>query len=210
MTRRYSLSGGCGRAVSCTQIITARDNQGPTLHCSDNIVQGTDPGCDFATVTFTNLAADSCGELLGPWVPVSTGRFSIGTNTVIVIATDLAKNSSACSFDVAVVGPPVITLNPASRTNDLGTKASFKISAASPAPVSFHWKRNELALADGGAISGSTNAELTIAAVSDTDAADYSVEVSNLAGYGHKLEGASHSRGSAWQLADRRTGQRPC
>lgn len=182
VTRYYTLSGGCGPAVSCTQIITANDNQGPTLHCSDTIVQATDPGCDYATVTFTNLAADSCGELLGPWIPVSTNRFPIGTNTVIVIATDLANNSSACSFDVAVVGPPVLTLNPASRTNDLGTKAIFKVNAASPAPISYQWTRNDVPLANGGGISGSTNAELVIAAVSETDAADYNVEVSNFAG----------------------------
>jgi len=56
-------------------------------------------------VTFTNLAADSCGELLGSWVPVSTGRFPIGTNTIIVVATDLAYNSTACSFNIAVIGP---------------------------------------------------------------------------------------------------------
>jgi hypothetical protein len=115
-------------------------------------------------------------------VPVSTGQFSVGTNTVIVIATDLAGNSAACSFDVAVVAPPVIMVNPASRTNDLGTKASFKVLAASAAPISFQWRRNEIMLTDGGNISGSTNAELVIEAVSDSDAADYSVEVSNFAG----------------------------
>jgi hypothetical protein len=69
-------------------------------------VQRVDPDCDYATVTFTNVAADSCGELLGSWVPVSTGRFPIGTNTIIVVATDLAYNSTACSFDIAVIGPP--------------------------------------------------------------------------------------------------------
>ncbi len=182
VNRSYSIGGGCSPAVNCTQIITARDNQAPTLHCSDNIVQATDPGCDYAMVTFTNLAADSCGELLGSWVPVSTGRFPIGTNTVIVIATDLANNSSACSFDVAVVGPPVISLNPLSRTNDMGTRASFKVVATSPAPLSFQWRKNGLALANAGLISGATNAELTVTAVSDSDVGDYSVDVSNFAG----------------------------
>lgn len=182
VTRAYTVSGGCSQAVSCTQIITARDNHGPTLHCSDNIVQGTDPGCDYATVTFTNLAADACGELLGSWIPVSTGQFPIGTNTIIVIATDLANNSSACTFDVAVVAPPVITLNPLSRTNDAGTKASFKVAASSAAPISFQWKRNDIALANGGAVSGSASAELTIEAVSESDAADYSLDASNFAG----------------------------
>jgi hypothetical protein len=105
--REYILSGGCSRTVTCQQTITALDNQPPILHCSGNIVQAVDRGCDYATVTFTNIAMDSCGELLGPWAPVSTGRFPIGTNTIVVIATDQAQNSSVCTFDVAVVATPV-------------------------------------------------------------------------------------------------------
>jgi len=112
VTRTYLLSGGCDQVLSCSQIIVARDDQGPTLLCSSGIVQRVDPGCDYATVTFTNLAADSCGELLGSWVPVSTGRFPIGTNTIIVVATDLAYNSTACSFDIAVIGPPKLAQKP--------------------------------------------------------------------------------------------------
>ncbi len=182
LTRCYTVEGGCSQAASCNQIITARDDQGPTLHCSSNIVQGVDPGCDYATVTFTNLAADSCGELAGPWVPVSTGRFPIGTNTVIVIATDAANNSAACSFDVAVIRPPTITEQPLARTNNAGTTATFKVAATGTAPLSFRWKKNEVPVVDGGRISGGSGAELTLAAVTESDAADYSVDVSNLAG----------------------------
>jgi hypothetical protein len=111
LTRTYTIEGGCNQARSCEQIITALDEQPPALRCSSGIVQPVDPGCDYATVTFTNLAADSCGELLGPWVPVSTGRFPIGTNTIIVVATDLALNTSACSFDIAVLGGPSMQAN---------------------------------------------------------------------------------------------------
>jgi hypothetical protein len=182
LTRTYTIAGGCSQVLSCNQIITALDNQPPSLHCSGDIVQATDKGCDFATVTFTNLAADSCGELLGSWVPVSTGQFPVGTNTVIVIATDLAHNSAVCSFDVAVVAPPVITLNPVSRTNDAGTTATFKVVATSAVPMSFRWKRNDLLLTDEGRISGTTTAELTLAAVSESDGADYSVDVMSFGG----------------------------
>lgn len=182
ITRRYTISGGCGPEASCTQMITARDNQAPTLHCSANIVQAADDGCDYATVTFTNLAADACGELLGSWKPVSSGQFPVGTNTVIVIATDLANNSAACSFDVAVVAPPRILFQPESRTNAAGTRASFRVLATTVAPVSFRWKRNDSVLADGGLVSGATSAELVLDCVSALDSADYSVEVSNFAG----------------------------
>ena len=182
VTRTYTVVGGCSQAVSCHQTLTARDNQSPTLQCSGDIVQATDKGCDYATVTFTNLAADSCGELLGSWVPVSTGEFPVGTNTVIVIATDLAHNSTVCSFDVAVVAPPLITHNPVSRTNGAGTTATFKVVVTSAAPVTFEWKKNGIPLVDANKVSGATSAELILAAVTESDAADYSIEVSNFAG----------------------------
>jgi hypothetical protein len=182
VTRSYRIAGGCSQAVSCEQIITARDNQGPTLHCSDNIVQGVDPGRDYATVTFTNMAADSCGELLGTWVPVSTGQFPVGTNTVIVIATDSAANSSVCSFAIAVIDLPVITLQPTSRTNNCGTTASFKVAATSVSPMTFQWKKNGFDLVEGGRISGVSSTELTVAGVMESDEGAYAVDVSNLAG----------------------------
>jgi hypothetical protein len=146
------------------------------------MVRAVDPGCDYATITFTNLATDSCGELLGPWDAVSTGRFPLGTNAIIVIATDWANNSSACTFEVAVVGPPVITRQPASRTNSIGTTASFSVRASSPAPMRFRWNQNGGAMVDGGRCSGALTAELTLTGVSDLEGADYQVEVSNFAG----------------------------
>ena len=182
VTRTYTLSGGCNQSVSCNQTIMARDTQAPNLHCSEDVVQATDRGCDYATITFTNLAADSCGELLGSWVPVSSGQFPVGTNTVIVIATDLARNTAVCSFNVSVVAPPGISVHPTSRTNALGTTASFKVAAASAAPMSFQWKKNEVALTDGGKVSGATNSELILADVAGSDEADYRVDVSNFAG----------------------------
>jgi hypothetical protein len=182
ITRSYRIGGGCTEGASCEQMITARDNQSPTLRCSENIVQGVDPGCDYATVTFTNLAADSCGELLGTWVPVSTGQFSAGTNIVIVIATDLANNSSACSFEIAIIALPAITLQPASRTNKWGTTARFKVAATSLTPMTFRWKKNGIALVDTEKVSGATSDELVLSAVTESDVGDYSVDVSNLAG----------------------------
>jgi hypothetical protein len=182
VTRTYSIGGGCNQGVTCNQIISAWDNQGPTLNCSANIVQGVDEGRDYATVTFTNLAADSCGELLGTWVPVSTAQFFVGTNTVIVVATDAANNSTACSFDVAVIAPLVITLQPVSRTNNSGTTASFKVGAQSAAPMTFQWKKDGVALSEGGRFAGVSSANLYIAGVMQSDEGNYSVEVGNLAG----------------------------
>jgi hypothetical protein len=182
ITRTYTLSGGCSQPVQVQQTIAARDDQPPVLQCSGNLVQGVDPKRDYATVTFTNLAVDSCGELLGSWAPTSTGQFKVGTNHVIVIATDLANNSTVCSFDIAVIPLPRITLQPKSCTNDPGTTASFAVAATSLAPMTFEWKKNGLGLAPSQNYSGVQTPQLTIKSVSVADEGDYTVEVSNLAG----------------------------
>src|SRR5579883_3283089 len=182
LVRTYNLSGECSSPVTCEQVITARERRGPILQCSPNIIQGVDPGCNYATVTFTNIAVDTCGDLVSDWEPVSTGRFPPGTNRIIVIATDVANNSSSCSFDIAIIPVPVITRQPAGLWTNAGATVSFKVSAVSVSPMSFQWRRNGVRLLDGGNLSGTLTPELTVAGVSQLDAGDYQVEITNLAG----------------------------
>lgn len=52
----------------------------------------------------------------------------------------------------------------------------------SSVPVQFQWRKNGVNLSDGGNISGSTTASLTISPVSSADAADYSVVLANTFG----------------------------
>ena len=152
--RDYSLRGGCGRTATCQQRITAVDNQPPKLLCSGNIVQAVDQGCDYATVTFTNIATDSCGELLGPWVPVCTGQFPIGTNTIVVIATDQAQNSSVCTFDVAVVASLVVPGAVHLRVLDYGNRQiTLEISGHATLPFCLMTSTN---LVDWTALKTST------------------------------------------------------
>ena len=78
--------------------------------------------------------------------------------------------------------PPTITTQPANRTNKAGTTATFSVAASSLSPMSYQWQKNSTNLVNGGNLSGATNSTLTIASVSDNDAAIYSVTVTNLAG----------------------------
>jgi uncharacterized repeat protein (TIGR03803 family) len=74
---------------------------------------------------------------------------------------------------------PLITVQPQSQTNNAGAAVTFLVSATDPNPIGFQWQKNGTNLVSGGNISGATTSTLTIMSISDSDAASYSVIVSN-------------------------------
>ena len=71
---------------------------------------------------------------------------------------------------------PIITTNPQPQVVKLGTNITFTAAASGlPAP-NFQWQFN------GTNISGATNSILTIASVALTNAGNYSVVATNIAG----------------------------
>ena len=74
---------------------------------------------------------------------------------------------------------PVITVQPQSQTNNAGATVTFLVSATSLTPMGYQWQKNGTNLVNGGNISGATTNTLTITSISDSDAANYSVIVSN-------------------------------
>jgi hypothetical protein len=77
---------------------------------------------------------------------------------------------------------PIITRQPQSRTNLLGTTATFTVAATGAAPLSYRWRKDGVALVDGGRVSGAASANLVLANVLLTDAGAYSVVVNNAFG----------------------------
>ena len=71
---------------------------------------------------------------------------------------------------------PVITANPQSRTNAVGTLASFTVAATGPAPLGYQWRFNAANLV------GATSTNYTIQSVQPTNAGSYTVVVTNLFG----------------------------
>ena len=74
---------------------------------------------------------------------------------------------------------PVITVQPQSQTNNAGATVTFLVSATGLNPMGYQWQKNGTNLVNGGNISGATTNTLTITGISDSDAASYSVIVSN-------------------------------
>jgi glucose/arabinose dehydrogenase len=71
---------------------------------------------------------------------------------------------------------PVITAQPANATVATGAAATFAVTAAGTAPLTYQWQKN------GVNISGATSSSYTIASVAAADAGQYRVVVTNSVG----------------------------
>lgn len=78
----------------------------------------------------------------------------------------------------SVITPPKVASTPSlqHQAADIGTRASFRVTASGTAPLAYQWRL------DGQALAGQTNRALTFSAVQPADEGDYTVVVTNLAG----------------------------
>ncbi len=83
---------------------------------------------------------------------------------------------------IKYVTPAIITRPPVSQTNAVGTTASFTVEAAGNLPLTYQWRRQGTNLMDGPNLFGVTTPNLQIANVQFTDAAGYSVVLTNAFG----------------------------
>lgn len=77
---------------------------------------------------------------------------------------------------------PAILQQPNSLTLAPGTDGSFNVVARGTDPVTYQWLKDTSNLTDGGNISGSTTASLTVGSVSPSDAGSYSVVITSANG----------------------------
>jgi autotransporter-associated beta strand protein len=99
----------------------------------------------------------------------------------VVVSNAFGVVTSAPPAILTVIDPPIITNQPVSITRNAGQTATFTVGASGTAPT-YQWRKGLVPLSDAGNISGSATATLTITGVSDSDATNYSVVVSNPAG----------------------------
>ena len=111
------------------------------------------------------------------WITYNLGYFDFATYTNSVGAV----STTNVTVYVNLVGAPAITSQPASRTNNAGTTATFTV-AATGAGLGYQWMKGAATLSDGGNVSGATTATLTLTSVSVTDPAGYSVVITNASG----------------------------
>ena len=75
-----------------------------------------------------------------------------------------------------------ITLQPLSQTVGAGASVAFNVTATGAAPLSYQWLQNQTPLANGGNISGAITATLTLTSVTQTNAGDCTVVITNAGG----------------------------
>lgn len=102
---------------------------------------------------------------------------SAGDYSVVVSNSAGSAISGAATLTIsALATAPSISSQPQSMSATAGQTASFTAVAAGTAPFTYQWKKN------GVTISGATTATLSLASIQTTDAADYTVVVTNSVG----------------------------
>jgi sugar lactone lactonase YvrE len=76
----------------------------------------------------------------------------------------------------------IVVASPMGHTNLIGDSVSFSAPTFGPGSVSWQWQKDGTNLTDGGNISGSATAQLTLTSVSVTDVGSYRAIVSSSAG----------------------------
>jgi hypothetical protein len=150
--------------------------------------------CASQSATFSVTATGS--PLTYQWRFFTTNILAGATNDSYTVANALVTNAG--NYDVVVASPggsvtsavavltvwvePVISPNPASRTNVGGTTATF-ISGATGTPTpALTWLKNFVPLSNAGNISGATTGTLIVSNVHPADAGNYQLVATSAAG----------------------------
>ncbi len=188
----YDTAFGWGRVNARRSVVTAvgGDTVPPTTSIvspgSGNMLSGnvsvqvnsTDNVAVMRVECYANglpLGTNTSGTTPFAW---STFASTNGSYLLQARAFDAAGNvGTSASVTVMVSNsPPGITSQPSSKTIWVGDSATFSVTAASTAPLSYHWRFNNVPIA------GATSSSFTKASAQTTDAGNYSVTASNVLG----------------------------
>ena len=85
-------------------------------------------------------------------------------------------------FRLSINAPLQITRQPQTQMAFLGENVAFSVATYGSLPVSYQWRKNGQNLSDAGNLSGASARTLILTNLAVTDAANYSVVVSNASG----------------------------
>jgi len=101
---------------------------------------------------------------------------SANAGNYTVVVTNAGGALTSVVAVLTVLGPPYLTLQPANQMVAAGNSATFLAAAAGTPPLFYQWQFN------GTNLPGATATNLTLTNVQPSDAGNYSVGVTNVAG----------------------------
>ena len=111
-----------------------------------------------------------------PTLNIVNAQLSNSGNYTVVVSNAFGTVTSGAVALSVQARPPVITSQPANDRVKSGQSASFSVTATGTAPLAYQWRFN------GVNIPGATSSTFTILAAQKSDAGNYSVFISNVAG----------------------------
>jgi hypothetical protein len=177
--------------VTVTNSVSSATSTAATLTVNVPPTISTQPASKTVTVGQTaafSVTAAGTGTLTYQWkkngtaisgataatytTPAITGADNGAQFTVTV--TDVVSSATSSAATLTVDAPPTISAQPSSQTVNAGQAATFSVSAAGTATLTYQWKKG------GTAISGATAASYTTPATAASDSgAQFTVTVTN-------------------------------
>ena len=93
------------------------------------------------------------------------------------------NNLLITSISNVVVQPPTLIAAPISQADYTGAGVSFNVKTSGSEPLSYIWQKDSVVLTNNSRISGATTATVNIKNITGADVGNYSVIVSNSAGF---------------------------
>jgi uncharacterized repeat protein (TIGR03803 family) len=118
----------------------------------------------------------------GPYGGRLYAKFTLGPEGSLYSTSVNGTNAGSGGTFFRLDLPPTVTSQPESRFKAEGTMVTFSVAAVGTRPLGYQWLKDGTALSDGSNITGSQSNLLTLSNLQDSDAGDYSVVVTNVAG----------------------------
>ena len=179
-----TVTNSCGSVTSNNATLTV------IIPPSITTQPGNQTACAGDTATFS-VAATGTAPLSYQWkkngtnIAGATGAsYTTPANSAIdsgavfaVTVTNSGGSATSNNASLTVSTPPSITTQPANQTVNTGQTATFSVTAAGAAPLSYQWKKN------GSNLAGATNASHTTpATIASDNGAIFTVTITNSCG----------------------------
>lgn len=141
-----------------------------------------DTGLGVFTGSCDSLTEVACNDDANGGVTSQVILSTTAGTTYFILAGGYASDAGNLILHLNYLTLPAFDTWPTNLFVVVSSNASFNPIVSGTLPISFQWYFNTLPLVDGGRLSGSTNATLTIANVQASDGGNYQLVASNIVG----------------------------